>query len=312
MPDSNVSQNSLADRDSDLIAMILRVGLGSVFLIGGWWKLSRAIDPGASDGLVALYTGTGGYINAFFYQFLFEGPLGQFLVPLTFLKLLSGFELIAGAALIAGLFVRSLSFIFAFLLWTFVIALPVATASGVIVDGTTHMSPAILVQIRDVALSGLFFVLFALGSGANSIDHKILAGGAAPSATDWNKYGLLLRLCLAVVFLIGGVFAGYGHIKTFVPIPAALIAIGLVLASGHLTRFAAAAALAVLLWYCASKISFDTGFWNNLNSIKRELALIAGAFVLLRWGGGSAYRWSALASAPLETIVGRRLSGPMG
>lgn len=57
---------------------------------------------------------------------------------------------------------------------------------------------------------------------------------------DRNSYGLLLRLSVAAVFLVGGFFAGYGHIKSFVPVPAFLILIGVILASGYFTRLAVA------------------------------------------------------------------------
>ncbi len=296
---------SYSSRDSDRISLILRISLGAVFVIGGWWKLSRALDPSAAPALVERYMAPNGYINAFFADFLFNGPLGGLLEPLSFLTLLSAFELLAGLALIFGLLVRSFSFVFAFLLWSFVVALPVVTASGAGVDGTTHFSPALLVQVRDIGMSGLFFVLFALGSGSYSLDRRLFARGAGPENFDWSRYGLIVRLAVGVVFLVGGLFAGFDHIKSFVPVPALLVAIGLVLISGHFVRFGAGIALAVLLWYCAGKISFDVAVWNNLNAIKRELAFIAASAVLVRWGGGLAFRSTGLMTQPLSALVGR-------
>lgn len=296
---------SLGRTDTDRIALILRLALGAVFVIGGWWKLSRALDPAAAPALVERYMAPNGYINAFFADYLFAGPLGVMLNPLSFLILLSGFELVAGLALVAGLLVRSFSFVFAFLLWSFVVALPVVTVTGAEVDGATHFSPALLVQIRDIGMSGLFFVLYAIGSGIYSVDQRMLGRGAGPTSVEWSKYGLIIRLAIGVVFLIGGLFAGFDHIKSFVPIPGLLIVIGIVLISGHFVRSGAVAALAVLLWYCAGKISLDTSAWNNLNAIKRELAFIAASVVLIRWGGGQAYRPLSLISDPFSALIGR-------
>ena len=303
---------TLGKPDADRIALILRLGLGLVFVVGGWWKLSRAIDPSAAPALVERYLAPSGYINAFFADYLFAGPLGGILDPLSFLILLSGFELLAGLALIAGLLVRSLSFVFAFLLWSFVIALPVVTVPGVAVEGTTHFSPALLVQIRDIGMSGLFFVLFAIGSGSYSLDRGLFARGTGPEAIEWSKYGLIARLAVGVVFLIGGLFAGFDHIKSFVPVPSLLAVIGIIMISGHLVRLGAVAALVVLLWYCVGKISLDMSMWNNLNAIKRELAFIAASIVLIRWGGGAAFRPSALISRPLSTLVGLPLDSKQG
>ena len=291
---------------ADRIALALRLGLGSVFVIGGWWKLSRALDPERAGALVERYTASNGYINAFFDQYLFAGP-DALLTPLVFLTLLSAFELLSGLAFLAGVFVRALSFVYAFLLWSFVIALPVVTAPGFEGAAASYFSPAILVQIRDIGLSGMCFALFCLGSGAWSLDQRVLGRGAAPDTLDWNVHGLLLRLSVAAVFVVGGFFAGFDHIKSFVEVPVLLAAIGLVLASGHATRIAAAAAFAVVAWYCLGKLSLDATLWNNLNAIKRELAFLAACGVLFAWQGGRAFRLDALAKAPLSAVLGRAL-----
>ena len=289
---------------ADRIALTLRLGLGSVFVIGGWWKLSRAIDPERAGALVERYTASNGYINAFFDQYLFAGP-DPWLSPLAFLTLLSAFELFSGLAFLAGAFVRALSFLYAFLLWSFVIALPVVTAPGVETAVASYFSPAILVQIRDIGLSGLCFLLFCLGSGAWSFDQQILRRGAAPAGLDWNAWGLLLRLSVAAVFIVGGFFAGFDHIKSFVDSPVLLAVIGLVLASGQATRIAGAAAFAVIAWYCVGKLSLDATLWNNLNAIKRELAFLAACGLLFAWQGGRGFRLDALAKAPLSAVLGK-------
>lgn len=291
---------------ADMIALVLRLGLGSVFVIGGWWKLSRALSAEHADALVSRYMAADGYINTFFQQYLFTEGLGDFLTPLGFMILLSAFELVSGLALIAGLFVRALSFFYAFLMWSFVIALPVVTATGYPADTISHFSPALLVQIRDVGLSGMFLVLFHLGSGSGSLDGRLFGRGGAQAQTDWDSYGLLLRLSVAAVFLVGGFFAGYGHIKSFVPIPVLLILVGVLLASGHLVRLGALAAFLILAWYCFGKISIDATLWNNLNAIKRELAYLAATGVLVAVGGGQAFRPGTLIRDPHATLLGAR------
>ena len=135
---------------TDQIALGLRLGLGSVFIAGGWWKLSRTIDALRSEAFVGRYLASNGYINAFFEQYLFADP-GALVTPLAFLTILSAFELAAGIALLAGAFVRAISLTFAFMLWTLVLALPVVTAPGVEADAPSYFSPAL------VAIGMLFF-----------------------------------------------------------------------------------------------------------------------------------------------------------
>ena len=289
---------------ADRIALTLRIGLGLVFLAGGWWKLSRALDPDRAGALVTRYMADNGYINAFFDQYLFTDP-GALLSPLAFLILLSGFELISGIALLAGAFVRALSFVYAFLLWTFVIALPVVTAPGAEIETASYFSPALLVQIRDIGLSGMFFVLFKLGSGPYSVDQQFLNRGAPPADVDWNVYGLLLRLSVAAVFIVGGLFAGYDHIKSFVDSPVLLVLIGLILASGHGMKIGAAAASAVVTWYCIGKLSGDMSVWGNYNAIKREFAFLAAAGLLFVYQGGRAFRLDGLIKAPMTALLGK-------
>ncbi len=134
------------------------------------------------------------------------------------------------------------------------------------------------------------FALFAMGSGKYSLDQKFLGRGFAPENLNWNHYGLLLRLSLASVFIVGGVFFGFSHIKSFIPVPIALTLIGLVLASGHATRLAALAAFAVIAWYSLGKLSLDTSISSNLNSIKRELAFLALSLILMLYQGGLFFR----------------------
>lgn len=272
--------------NADRVALMLRVGLGLVFVIGGYSKLSQLLDPSRSDAMVALYMGPAGYINAFFSGYLFEGALGSVLTPWGFLTTLSAFELLSGIALIIGLLVRPLALLYGFLLWSFVIALPVVTTGGVVVESKTYLSPALLVQIRDVALSGLMFTLFNCAPGLASIDRRIFGKKLNGLHFDWDNLGLLTRLSLAAPLLVGGCFAGLDHIQSFAAAPLLLIVLGLALAGGIGVRLIGMVVVAVMLWFMLTKIKADASLIANLNGFKREFAFIGAGLVLAWLGGG--------------------------
>ncbi|MEM7024512.1 MAG: DoxX family membrane protein [Pseudomonadota bacterium] len=266
-------------------ALALRVGFGLLFIIGGLSKLSQALDPARAEALVALYVSGKGYINSFFLQYLFEGALGAVMTPWLFLTALSTFELLSGIALVAGFLVRPLCVLYGLMLWSFVFSLPVTTSPGAAVAEPTYLAPALFVQVRDVGLSGLFFVLYNLGSGVWSLDQRL--GLPQPDRPfSWEPLGLLFRLSLGVIFLVGGFFAGMPNIKDF-GVPGVLLAIiGLMMVSGIGVRFAAAGFLAVMLWYVGHSISPEVSVLANLNGFKREIALLAASGVLFMFGGG--------------------------
>jgi len=279
--------NKIAAYMSDLVAVAfaIRVGVGTLFVVGGWNKLSKLLSPANSDAIVASYTSTTGYINEFFMGYLFGTD--SIMTPWSFLTALSAFELVTGLMLLAGLLVRPIALIYAFLLWTFVVSLPVVTTNGIDPGVNTYMAPALLVQIRDVALSGIMFALFGLGSGMRSLDIRIFGREATNSIISWDVAGVLLRLSTAIVLIVGGAFAGMPNIKTFIEPGIILLAIGLVLLwGGRPARYAAVATCAVLFIYMLSKIGIDKGLVGSLNAIKRELALFAAAFVISARGCG--------------------------
>lgn len=278
-----------AEIQPGLTALALRVGLGSVFVIGGWSKLSQLLDPARESAMVGSYMGPHGYVNDFFVRFLFGGPLGDWLAPWAFLTTLSTFELLSGLALVAGLLVRPLALLYGFLLWTFVMALPVVTAPGVEVGVKTFTAPAILVQVRDIALSGMMFVLFNLGAGAYSQDARLLGPAASQPKVGWDNLGLLLRLSIATPLLVGGIFGAAGDIPTFATPRVILALLGLLLVLGVGVRAVGAAVAAVMLWVIWTKIGLDKSLIANLNGFKRELAFLSAGGVLVYAGGGPKY-----------------------
>jgi uncharacterized membrane protein YphA (DoxX/SURF4 family) len=276
---------SRPDTRADL-ALALRVGLGLVFVIGGLAKLERLLTPSKAPAIVAEYVGPLGYINTTFLTWLFDGPLGLVLTPWLFLTKLSALELVCGLMLIVGLMVRPLALFWAFLLWSFVFSLPVVTTPGVDLGGVaTYRSPAEFVQIRDIALSGMFFALYRLGAGSRSVDADVYGLPAARNDA-YDPIGLLLRLSLGAVFLVGGFFAGHDKIVTY-GMPGPLLAvIGIGLVAGVRVRLFAAAAVAVLVWFMLVKLGGATSVLGYTNGIKREAGLLAAAGVLAAVGGG--------------------------
>lgn len=286
-----MSYFSFQEPNSQQAALYLRIGLGVVFIIGGLNKLSQLLDPAKADAIVSSYWSTSGYVNQFFVDFMF-GPNG--LSEWWFLTSLSAFELTSGVLLVIGLFIRPLALFYAFLLWSFVIALPVVTTPTVEVSVTTYMAPALLVQVRDVALSGMMFVLFNLGAGLYSIDRRRNAK-AFVSGANWDNLGLLLRLSLALPLLVAGVFHHMPNIPTFATHPLILVPLAiLIIGGGKYLRLSCSLVIAVMLWYMVYKLNADKSLIGNLNGFKRECAFIGGAAVLAIFGGGKLYTFSAL------------------
>lgn len=266
-------------------ALILRIGLGAVFLIGGLSKLSQLLSASQHDIIVATYLSPTGYINSFFQEWLFTGNLGSLLDASQFLTALSAFELFSGIALILGVMVRPLAMVYGFMLWSFVISLPRLTVPGVESEATTYLAPAILVQIRDITLSGLMFALFCLGAGKHSIDNLRVNNTPNP---DWNAYGLLIRLSLAFTLLVGGFFAGHQDIVSFSTNGLLLVILGggLLLAGGRYLKVFASGVALVFVWHIYMKTSLDKSLLSNFNSFKREIGLLLASAVLVYLGGG--------------------------
>jgi len=275
------------------IALLLRVGLGLVLLSGGLSKLSQLLDPARQGAILDLYWSPLGYVNTFFDSFLFTGALGNVLTPWIFLTGLSAFEFVAGALLIAGVLIRPLALVWGLLFWSFVVALPVATTVGMDPGIATHESPAILVLIRDIGLSGLFFALFIIGAGAYSVDRRWIGPAATRRTVNWDPLGLLIRLSVALPLMVGAAFHGYGHIQTF-GMPAwllALAALPLLLNVG--VRYAAVAVALIMGWFMIDNFDLGRSLIANMNAVKREYAFLAAAIVLAFCGGGRLFSVTA-------------------
>jgi len=286
-------------------ALVLRLGLAVVFITGGLWKLSRLLHPDHAAGIVAMYNSSHGYINEFFQQYLFEGPAGVIFSQWGFLTALSGFELAAGLALAAGLLVRPFALIYLFLLWTFVMALPVHTVPGVVAGAETFEAPAMLVQIRDIALSGLMATLFVLGAGRWSIDEHLFGSRATASELRWDTLGLLTRLALAAPLVVGGMFAVTGAVPTFATPPLILFIVGVMLVVGVGVRAAGAAVALIMLWKIGVAFDLGASLLDNVNAAKREFALLAGGLVLAVLGGGNRFTPADIARRAREHVDAR-------
>ena len=279
------------------MAFLLRVGLGLVFLTGGLNKLYQLLDPALEDAILAAYMGPKGYINTFFTQYLFDGAV-PFLTPWGFLTSLSFLEFFAGVFLIAGFLIRPVSLGFGLLVWVFVLALPVTTTPGVEVIESTYTAPALLVQARDVGLSGLLFVLFNLGAGRFSPGSKVLPHWAKASDVGWDSLGLLLRLSIALPLLVGGFFAGMANIQSFATPALVLIITGLAIAFNIFPRVFGAIAVAIFIWFIGTKINLDFSVIKNLNGFKRELAYLAAAACFTLAGGGNLFTKKSVFKMP--------------
>lgn len=51
--------------------LLLRCGMGLLFVIGGVSKLSQLLDPAREAKIIASYWGASGYVNQFFIEYLF-------------------------------------------------------------------------------------------------------------------------------------------------------------------------------------------------------------------------------------------------
>jgi|TARA_B100000315_G_scaffold259462_2_gene315631 hypothetical protein len=75
--DMMTAPDTVETRNLEHVALVRRVGLAIVFVIGGMYKLSGLLSDATHDSIVAGYTAANGYINQFFLDYLFTGNIGE-------------------------------------------------------------------------------------------------------------------------------------------------------------------------------------------------------------------------------------------
>lgn len=257
------------------LAAFLRVALGVVFVLGG---VRIGFPAEGREELAASYVDPqSGWISPFFVEQI-TGRLGVSVESL--LQFQGYFEILLGLLLIAGVFTPVVAVAVGLMFWSFAVANPVA--------GEIRLS-------RDVALAGLCFALVAAGPGRWSVDSAVR--GAASWFSERRDAALLVvRLSLAFTLLASALFTGgvmANHLNETLPAPFVL-ALGLLLLAGVAPRFAAAAFVLWMGVVIPVEIVAE-GLLGGLDSIKREIGLLAGALVYALAGSD---RWAIL--RPLE------------
>lgn len=179
-----------------------------------------------------------------------------------------------------------MALVWGLLFWSFVAALPVATAAGVDPELSTHRSPALLVLARDIGLSGLFFTLFIIGAGRYSVDGRWIGAAATRHTLNWDALGLLLRLSVALPLLIGAAFHGFDHIQSFGMPAWLLVILALLLLANVGVRAAGVVTTLLMGWFIIGNFELGRSLIANMNAVKREFAFLAAAIVLAACGGG--------------------------
>lgn len=254
------------DRLRPYSPLVLRIGLGITFVRGGL-KLALAPDPA---GLAAAYLDQSkGYIAAPLADYITQN-LG--LQISTLLQIQGWVEIALGLLVMAGLFTTASASLMGLMYWSFTVANPVV--------GAIRLS-------RDVALMGLSFTMALVGGGRWSLDEVWLRRpGRLTERVE--SAALLLRLSLAFTLLTSTLFTGGlfdNPLNTTLP-RALVFLCGLLLVLGVLVR---PTSLLISLWLGLIIILptlWEEGLYPGLDSIKREIALLSGASVLILLGAG--------------------------
>jgi uncharacterized membrane protein YphA (DoxX/SURF4 family) len=265
MPDAYRRIRALSD---DSLALILRICLGVIFLVGGI-KLAFPADPQA---LSASYTDPStGWISPFFSD-LITTRAG--LEVSRFLQLQGLLEIILGLALIIGLYTPAIAVLMALMYWAFTVANPVV--------GQIRLS-------RDLALMGICFALALAGAGRWSLD-SMLRGRQARIGERKDAVVAVLRFSLGFTLVTSALFTGGlfdNHLNTTLPGVAVLV-MGVLLVSGVYPRWAAGLVAAWMLYLVAANL-VAKGFFPGLDSVKREIGFLGAAAVVFVLG---ADRWA--------------------
>jgi len=248
---------------SDHLVTILRMALGVIFVIGGL-KLVLPTLFGIPDheALAAKFTDpVGGWISPFFAQKVTE-MLG---VRISLFLYLQGFiEVLLGVLMILGVFTPMVAVNIGLMFWAFSVASP-----GV---GQIRLS-------RDLALMGFSFGIALAGAGLWSIDGK-LRGLFSMFRERKDLVLVMIRLSLAYPLIASALFSGGvldNHLNTTLPVGVVLL-MGIALGAGLFPRWAT---LLIFLWmlYVIPGNLFSQGLFPGLDSIKREIGLLAASLV---------------------------------
>jgi len=253
---------------SDRLLALLRVALGVIFVIGGLKLVLPTLFgiPGHEALATSFTDPTKGWISPFFAEKVTE-VLG---IRISMLLYIQGFiEVLLGVLMILGVFTPMVAVNIGLMFWAFTVASP-----GI---GQIRLS-------RDLALMGFCFAIALAGAGPWSIDGKLRR---LPSMFRERKDLVLLtiRLSLAYPLIASALFSGgvlNNHLNTTLPAELVL-ATGVLLAVGVLPRWAM---LLVGLWmlYVLPVNLFAKGLYTGLDSIKREIGLLAASLVYLASG----------------------------
>jgi uncharacterized membrane protein YphA (DoxX/SURF4 family) len=268
-----VSRMKVPRLSTDSLALVLRVCVGIVFIIGGI-KLAFPSNPAA---LAAAYVDpSAGWISPYFAD-LITAQLG--LEVSRFLQLQGLIEILLGAALIVGLFTPVVAIVMGLMYWAFTVANPVV--------GEIRLS-------RDLALMGICFAIALAGAGGWSLDSRLL-GRRARLEGRKDAVVLLIRLSLAFTLVTSALFAGGvfdNHLNATLPRILVLI-LGLLLAVGVYPR-SLAGLVAVWMLYLIGANLAAKGLFPGLDSVKREIAFLGAALAVFTLGRDR-WAWPRLA-----------------
>jgi len=269
LPDARL----LKGLQSDHLLTMLRAALGIIFYIGGL-KLAFPTLFGVA-GHEALAQGyinpAKGWIAPFFAEKITE-ILGISIS--SFLQIQGWIEMLMGLVMILGVFTPMVAVSMGLMFWSFTVANPVV--------GEIRLS-------RDIALMGLCLAVALSGASTWSIDRKLRH---QPFMFGERKDLVLLifRVSLAYTLIASALFAGgvfNNHLNTTLPVVLVLMT-GVLLGVGVLPRWVMLLVAVWMLTLLPVNI-FAKGLFSGLDSIKREIGLLAAALYYFISGPD---RWS--------------------
>ena len=258
---------------SDHLMTMLRAALGFIFFIGGL-KLAFPTLFGVA-GHEALAQGyinpAKGWISPFFAEKITE-LLGMSIG--SFLQIQGWIEMLMGLVMILGVFTPMVAVSMGLMFWSFTVANPVV--------GEIRLS-------RDIALMGLCLAVALSGASTWSIDRRI-RGQRFMFGERKDLLLLIFRLSLAYTLIASALFAGgvfNNHLNTTLPVVFVLL-VGVLLGAGILPRWVMLLVAVWMLTLLPVNI-FAKGLFSGLDSIKREIGLLAAALFYFISGPD---RWS--------------------